>query len=422
MQTVLLLAGKNSRFFPLETMSHKALFPLYGKPTVEYLVEDLVSVGVKDFAIATGQHDELIREQLGDGSRFGATIKYAIQKGDGQGEGVLAVRELINGPFMIMNPYHLFQVDHFKKILKRFKSEDIDGVFSGKYQEDVTNYGVFELKGERIVNVVEKPKKGEEPSNYRGTSAYIFKKDFFDYLEKEERHEYFFESAQTTYAKEKNVVMIEIGKDIKIPTLKYPWHLLDLRSQLSNTVKGFIHPTAYVADNVVLEESVYVDEGARIFEGAAVKGSTYVGKKAVIGNNAVVRDTDLGVAAQVGVNSDITRSIIMAGVHSHGGGFIGDSIIGNDARIAAGFVTANKRTDRENISAEVAGKKVDIKSNALGIIMGEGVKTGIGVSSMPGKLVGSKSQIWPHTVIYENLPHNTLLRSIQNQEKRQLDD
>jgi bifunctional UDP-N-acetylglucosamine pyrophosphorylase/glucosamine-1-phosphate N-acetyltransferase len=202
--------------------------------------------------------------------------------------------------------------------------------------------------------------------------------------------------------------------------LKYAWHLFGIRELLSQSQEGYRASGSFVAENAIVEDSVIIDEGAKVFEGACVKGNTYIGKNAVIGNNAVVRDSDIGAGVSIGVNSDITRSIIMEGTSSHGAGFIGDSVIGPKNKIAAGFITANKRTDRLNIKTKIKDQKIDTGINALGVVTGTEVKFGINSSTMPGSLIGEGSQVWPGAIVHENLDVFTELKLTQTQEKKSL--
>ncbi|MBD3363407.1 NTP transferase domain-containing protein [Candidatus Dojkabacteria bacterium] len=416
MQAILLLAGNNSRFFPLETIGHKAMSKLYGKPIAEYLLLDLISIGIDDVIIVYGKYGEEIKTYFGDGTRWDIKIRYAEQQeAKGQADAILSAKNLVNSSFIVPNPQHVLQKEIFKQLVVRFKESEVDALLPGVKTYNPNSYGIFDLDGDQVKAVIEKPDKGEEPSDYRITSAYCFKRDFIEFLEREPEAEYAYEKAITKYAQEKNVQMFKLKNDY-IPSLKYPWHLLEIRKHMSKTFGGYVSESAQIADNAIVENSVFVDEGAVIFENACIKGKTYIGKNAVIGNNAVIRDSDIGEEVQVGINSDITRSVIMKGTHSHGGGFIGDSIIGPDSRLAAGLITANKRTDRENIKSVVKEKKVDVCSNALGLVTGQKVKTGINVSSMPGKFVGERSMIWPSAVIYKNLPHHSELKFFQKQE------
>ncbi len=417
MKAVLLLAGKNSRFFPLETMGHKSMSKIYGRYLIEYLFDDLVEVGIKDVVLVTGKFEDMIKEKIGDGSQYNLKISYAKQEEPkGQGDAILSASELINDDFIIPNPNHFFQADIFKNLLDKFSQETVDCIIPGVEVDNPWDYGIMELDGKKIKGMIEKPPKGQEPSNYKATSAYVFKKDFLECLENVPETDDSYEVAIDKYSKDKNVQMFEIPRDRYVSTLKYPWHLLEIKDHIGKRIKGYVHPTAQIADNAIVENSVYIDEGAKVFEGAVIKGNTYIGKNAIVGNMSLVRDSDLGEGVQVGVFSDITRSIIMRGSKSHGGGFIGDTIVGEESRIAAGVITANKRADRSDIICEVKNKKVRSKTNSLGLVAGKKSKLGIGAKSMPGKFIGENSIIWPAAIISKNLDHNSELIFKQDQE------
>lgn len=406
MQAILLLGGKNSRFFPLETCGHKAMSKIYGKSLLEYTITDLNESGITEFIIVNGKYSKQVMEYFGDGSKFGINIQYASQlEPKGAADAILSAKELINDDFIIPNPYHVKQAEVYSMLIEKFRTTNLDGLIPGMKVEDINNYGALILQGDRVMGVVEKPEIGEEPSNYKATSAYIFKKEFIDYLVNEPVAEYAYESAYTKFSKDKNVTVFELDSTLHLSSLKYPWHLLKMRNFIVEGKHGYIADSAYIAPNAIVEDTVFVDEGAKIFEGACIKGHTYIGKNAVVGNNAVVRDSDLGEKAVVGVNADVTRTIFMDGATYHGGGFIGDSIIGNDCKIAAGFTTANKRTDRDNIKCTVKGKKIDIDSNALGVVMGKESKVGINSSTMPGVFIGEKCSVWPGAIVYRDLEH-----------------
>ena len=71
--------------------------------------------------------------------------------------------------------------------------------------------------------------------------------------------------------------------------------------------------------------------------------------------------------------------------------YIGDSILGEYSNLGAGTTTANLRHDGKNIKMSIKDKRVDTGRRKLGIIMGDRVKTGIGVSLLPGvKIDGGK--------------------------------
>jgi bifunctional UDP-N-acetylglucosamine pyrophosphorylase/glucosamine-1-phosphate N-acetyltransferase len=84
-------------------------------------------------------------------------------------------------------------------------------------------------------------------------------------------------------------------------------------------------------------------------------------------------------------------------------GYLGDSVVGPNVRIGAGFVNANKRLDRRSIGVMVKGKVVDSGLTQLGALIGEGAKIGVHVSIMPGKCIGPRSVVYPHQSVERNI-------------------
>ena len=110
--------------------------------------------------------------------------------------------------------------------------------------------------------------------------------------------------------------------------------------------------------------------------------------------------------AIVGANMEIKNSLIMENSTTHSG-YIGDSIIGRNCKIAAGFYSANVRLDREFIKSLVKEENVDTGLKYFGAIFGEGTEIGIRASTMPGVIIGRNAVIGPSTVVMQNVPDHT---------------
>lgn len=270
-------------------------------------------------------------------------------------------------------------------------------------------FGMAKLKGDRILGIVEKPKKGKEPSNIKVTGVYLLEPKFFETYKKAKKHQYDFEDALSLYMKENDVRIVILDADRKkISSLKYPWHLFGVQKNLFDKfLKTKIAKSAQIAKNVVIQGKVHIGENTKIFENAVIKGPCYIGDNCVIGNNALIREyTNLGNNVLIGANAEITRCIFQDNVHIHSG-FFGDSIIGSGCRVGAGTITANARIDREQIKSTVKNKKIDTKLKSLGAIIGENTKIGIHCSLMPGIFIGSNCVIGPNSVVFENIKNNS---------------
>jgi bifunctional UDP-N-acetylglucosamine pyrophosphorylase/glucosamine-1-phosphate N-acetyltransferase len=416
-QAVLLLAGANNRFYPYNSDFHKGMIKLHGKPLLGYLIESLIACGIDDIIIVTSRHGKHIQEFIDTHYPF-LTVSYADQPvANGQGDALLKAAPYIKDAFIIANPYHIDETAVIKDIIETFEKRNVDGLIPGVYEENIHNYAAIDVEGNRVIRLVEKPSPRTETSHYRATSAYMFKKSFLDTLEQEDPHQYSYESAISTFAKSHHVEMFKIEDHVKPVSLKYPWHTLEMRRRLGLTQPGFISNTAQIADSAQIDDTVYIDDGAIVYPGACITGHTYIGKYAHIGNYSVIRDCDIGENVHVGVYSDIARSVLMENCHSHGGGFIGDSIIGKNSKLARGFTTANKRIDRSEIMTKVKENTINTKLMSLGVIMGSNVHTGINTSTMPGVIIGSGSIVGPGVIVYKNMPEHSqiLLKQVTEQ-------
>lgn len=77
-QAVIFAGGLGERLKPFTETNPKPMYPIQGRPFIEYLVKQIVSFGIEDIIILLGYLPEKVTEYLGDGSRYGAKINYCI--------------------------------------------------------------------------------------------------------------------------------------------------------------------------------------------------------------------------------------------------------------------------------------------------------------------------------------------------------
>ncbi len=103
---MILAAGRGKRLRPLTDTRPKALIEVAGAPLVVHAIERLRAAGITDLIINLGWLGGRIRETLGDGSAFGATIRYS-DEGDNTletGGGIVNALPLLGGaPFWVVN-------------------------------------------------------------------------------------------------------------------------------------------------------------------------------------------------------------------------------------------------------------------------------------------------------------------------------
>ncbi|MDP2663961.1 MAG: DapH/DapD/GlmU-related protein, partial [bacterium] len=160
-------------------------------------------------------------------------------------------------------------------------------------------------------------------------------------------------------------------------------------------------------ENVVIEGEVFIGDNVNVGANTFISGPCFIGKNSKIGASNVLRGpVNLEEGVVTGAFAEIKNCLVQKGTHFHSG-YFGDSVIGENCRFGAGFVTANRRIDRGNIKALVKDKKIDTGLTYFGMVAGNDSSFGIQSGTMPGTLIGSNCVIGPGALVFENLGDNT---------------
>lgn len=103
---MILAAGRGERMRPLTDSTPKPLLMAAGKPIIHYTIERLVSAGFNEIVINIAHLGQQIKQALGDGSQFGATIAYSNEGKSGletAGGIIKALPLLGTDPFLVIN-------------------------------------------------------------------------------------------------------------------------------------------------------------------------------------------------------------------------------------------------------------------------------------------------------------------------------
>src|SRR5450755_2486962 len=103
---MILAAGRGERMRPLSDTLPKALLRIHGRPLIERHVERLAQAGIERIVINLAWLGSMIRDYLGDGSRYGVTLTYSDEGPralETAGGIFRALPYLIPGPFLVVN-------------------------------------------------------------------------------------------------------------------------------------------------------------------------------------------------------------------------------------------------------------------------------------------------------------------------------
>jgi glucose-1-phosphate thymidylyltransferase len=171
---ILLAGGAGSRLYPLTMVASKQLQPVYDKPMIYYPLATLMMAGIADILIISTPLDTpRFQALLGDGSRWGIRISYAVQP---EPKGI-AQAFLVGEAFIANDPVCLILGDNIfygKMELDRLIA-DFDGgakIF-GYYVQDPERYGVVEFDPQgKVLTIEEKP--ATPKSSYAVPGLYLY--------------------------------------------------------------------------------------------------------------------------------------------------------------------------------------------------------------------------------------------------------
>jgi len=171
---IILAGGAGSRLFPLTLVASKQLQPVYDKPMIYYPLATLMTAGIRDILLISTPHDTPRFEALlGDGSRWGISITYAVQP---EPKGI-AQAFLVGEKFIDKKSVALILGDNIfygKMNLDRIISEFQGGARIFGYQvHDPERYGVVEFDCDgKVLSIEEKPKNPK--SHYAIPGLYLY--------------------------------------------------------------------------------------------------------------------------------------------------------------------------------------------------------------------------------------------------------
>ena len=106
MRAMILAAGRGERLRPLTDTTPKPLLNAGGRPLIEHHLEKLASAGFREVVINLAHQGDMIRDTLGDGSRWGLNIRYSPEPPGAldTGGGIQQALPLLgDSPFAIIN-------------------------------------------------------------------------------------------------------------------------------------------------------------------------------------------------------------------------------------------------------------------------------------------------------------------------------
>jgi len=158
---VVLAGGTGSRLRPLTLVTNKHLLPVYDQPMVYYPIRMLVDAGVRDIMVLTGGESAGdFMKLLGSGEAFGLDhLEYAYQKGSGGiAEALGLTRYFIGNDDVVVVLGDNILEKPITGAVERYRKQGGGARVLLKKVHDPQRFGVARVDGDKVVEIIEKPK------------------------------------------------------------------------------------------------------------------------------------------------------------------------------------------------------------------------------------------------------------------------
>jgi len=183
-QAVILSAGLGTRLRPLTDNIPKVMVPFLGKPLLEYHLEQFKNHGVRDFFINIHYLSEKIMEYFGDGSAWGVTINYSLEKDIlGTAGGVKQFESQLPENFFVVYGDMFSEVDYSKMGDAYFEKKDVSGMVIIGENDHPQDSDLVEVDALlKFIKIHIKPYKELPMTRKTLDAVYIFNKKILQYI------------------------------------------------------------------------------------------------------------------------------------------------------------------------------------------------------------------------------------------------
>ncbi len=332
MKGIILHGGHGTRLRPLTHTGPKQLLPIANKPMSEYCLKSIIETGITEIAIIIGGvGSDKVKEYYGTGERFGVKISYIEQdEPKGIAHAIRLCKDFIcNEKFLVFLGDNIIQKS-IVEFTERFEKSNFDSTVLLCEVDNPSRFGIAEVKNEKIIKIIEKPKV--PPSNLAVTGIYLLTPKIFDVIDNLKpswRNELEITDALDDLLKENDNISYEIITDYWKDT-GTPEDIIHANGEI---IKKMTAGFEDKYDEFNISGKLIVGKNCKIDSDVIIKGPVIIGDNCRIEHGAIIGpNASIGDDSQIS-KCQITNSIVMKNCKINSNQKITNSIIANNSDI-----------------------------------------------------------------------------------------
>ena len=303
MKGIILHGGHGTRLRPLTHTGPKQLLPIANKPMSNYCVDTLIQAGINEIAfIIGGIGAEKVKEFYGNGEKFGVKFSYIEQDyPKGIAHAISLCEDFINGEkFVVFLGDNIINKNITEYILN-FEKSNVEASLLLCEVENPSQFGIAEIKNNKIIKIVEKPKN--PATNLAVTGIYCLTSHIFEIINKLKpswRNELEIADALQMLIEEEKELTFEMITDFWKDT-GTPKDIIQANKKILENMKEF--QKGVIEDGVIISGKVMIEKGTIIKKGVRITGPVIIGSNSKIleNKNSINNEFLLGEGSQVSI-------------------------------------------------------------------------------------------------------------------------
>lgn len=307
---ILLVGGFGTRLMPLTKNTPKPMLTVAGLPVTEHQIAMAKAAGITEIVLATSYLSEIFTPYFGDGSQWGISIKYAVEKEPlGTGGAIRNAAQLLSSDesIVILNG-DVLSSHNLAEQIRQHEAHDADVTLHLTEVEDARAFGCVPTDKEgRVTAFLEKM---ENPvTNQINAGCYVFNPRVLATI-----------PLNTVVSVERETFPQLVANNAAVYGYVENAYWLDI-----GTPRALLKASI---DIVTRSGHSLVMPGATIDATALIQGGSCVGRDSVVGAGATIERSIVEAGAKIESGAVITDSFVAAGAH-----------VDKGAKIASSFVT-----------------------------------------------------------------------------------